>query len=280
VIRPLLADRRGWATFIGTPKGKNAFWQLWDEAAGDWFKVMLKASETGLIDSDELDAARRQMTDDQYAQEFECSFEAAIQGAYFGTEMRQAAEEKRIVGVPYEASSEVITAWDLGIGDSTAIWFAQVVGREIRLIDYYEARLAGPEHYIKVIREKPYTYSRHVLPHDADLSRLETGGKSLKEILWAMGLSVEIGTKLTKEEQIAHGRLLFPRIWIDKDKCEAGIGALASWHFAFDDQKQTLGRTPVHDWASHASDAFCLIGVMLREMVKSKKIVYPSMGYV
>lgn len=209
-----------------------------------------------------------------------CDFDAAVDNAVFGDQIYAMRQESRITRVPWEARSEVETYWDIGWDDQTAIWFVQQVGKEVRLIDYYESRLAGPEHYIKVLRERPYTYSRHVLPHDADLSRMETGGKSLKEIMWELGLSVEIGVKLTKEEQIAHARLLFPRVWIDKDKCEAGVGALASWHFAYDDAKQTLGRTPVHDWSSHASDAFCLIGAELRQVEKSKKLVYPSLGLV
>jgi hypothetical protein len=282
VIRPLLADRRGWATFIGTPKGKNAFWQLWDEAAGDWFKVMLKASETGLIDAAELDAARRQMTDDQYAQEFECSFEAAIQGAYFGTEMRQAAEEKRIVGVPYEASSEVITAWDLGIGDSTAIWFAQIVGREIRLIDYYEASGAGLDHYARMLREKPYLYGGHILPFDADKSELGTG-KTIREMLLGMSVKpISIAPKLSIDEGIQAARLFMRKCWFDEGKCKQGLEALRQYRREYDEKLKSFKQRPLHDWTSHAADAFRYLAVGLDKATpraNTRPIAYPKLSY-
>ena len=156
VIRPALADRRGSATFISTPKGKNEFWELWHEAQDDpnWFTAMRKASDTSILDQEELDEARRTMGDDRYEQEFECSFEAAIQGAFYAKEMKEATEDGRITRVPYDRAASVITAWDLGIGDSTAIWFAQFVGQEIRIIDYYENSGVGLDHYAKVLFDK------------------------------------------------------------------------------------------------------------------------------
>jgi phage terminase large subunit len=116
VIRPALADRRGSATFISTPKGKNEFWELWHEAQDDpnWFTAMLKASETSILDQEELDEARRTMGDDRYEQEFECSFEAAIRGAYYAQEMKDAGNDNRITRVPYDPALGVISAWDLG----------------------------------------------------------------------------------------------------------------------------------------------------------------------
>ncbi|NBT88821.1 MAG: hypothetical protein EBT51_11055, partial [Flavobacteriaceae bacterium] len=140
VIRPAIADRKGRATFIGTPKGKNEFWDIYNNAQGDpnWFTGMYKASETDILDEEELTEAKKAMGEDRYDQEFECSFEAAIQGAYYAQEMKTATSDKRITNVPYDPAASVVTAWDLGIGDSTSIWFAQFVGQEIRLIDYYE----------------------------------------------------------------------------------------------------------------------------------------------
>ena len=284
VIRPLLADRRGWATFIGTPRGKNQFWDVWDTAGNDdsWFRLMLKASDTGLIDAAELDAARRQMTDDQYAQEFECSFEAAIQGAYFGAEMRQAAEEKRITGVPYEASTEVVTAWDLGIGDSTAIWFAQVVGREIRLIDYYEASGVGLDHYARMLREKPYLYSGHILPHDADKSELGTG-KTIREMLLGMGVKpISIAPKLSIDEGIQAARLFSRKCWFDAVKCKQGLEALKQYRREYDEKLKSFKQRPLHDWTSHAADAFRYLAVGLDKAVpkaNNKAIAYPKLSY-
>jgi phage terminase large subunit len=169
VIRPALADRCGWAAFIGTPRGRNAFFDLWRRAQTEqgWFSLMLKASESGLIPREELDLARRDLTEDQYAQEFECSFEAAVIGAYYGALMRAAEADGRIAGVPYDPAALVWTAWDLGIRDATAIWFAQVVGREIRIIDYYEASGVDLGHYVREVRGNP-NYSGAAIPFGID----------------------------------------------------------------------------------------------------------------
>jgi phage terminase large subunit len=147
VVRPMLADRRGWATFIGTPKGKNEFFRLYQNARKDeaWFHMILKASESGIISPAELADLQREMGEDQYQQEFECSFEAAIKGAFYADEMRAMLAEGRIRPIKIETDVRVHTAWDLGVSDSTAIWFIQCVGRERRLVDYYEGSGVGNE---------------------------------------------------------------------------------------------------------------------------------------
>jgi len=148
VIRPAIVDRKGRATIIGTPKGKNEFWEMYDYAKShpEWWCRMLKASDTDILDADELEEAKRTMGEDRYEQEFECSFEAAIQGAYYAQEMKTATTTGRVTNVPYDPAVGVTTAWDLGIGDSTAIFFAQYVGQEIRIIDYYESSGDGLDH--------------------------------------------------------------------------------------------------------------------------------------
>jgi phage terminase large subunit len=165
IIRPALADRQGWAVFIGTPKGRNAFFELWrrSQAEEGWFSLMLKASETGLIPASELASARRDLTEEQYAQEFECSFDAAVVGSYYGKLMMRAEADGRIAPVPYDPAALVWTSWDLGIRDATAIWFAQVIGREIRIIDYYEAAGVDLGHYVREIAARPYVYAGHVV---------------------------------------------------------------------------------------------------------------------
>src|SRR5271170_5457448 len=150
VIRPMLADRQGWAVFIGTPRGRNSFWRAYDAAGQNgWFSAMLRASQTNLLSTEELEAARRDMTAEQYAQEFECSFDAAIVGSYYGREIAQAEREGRVRDLAIEPSIPLDCAWDLGIGDSTAIWFWQAVGGEIRILDFYEASGFGLAHYAK-----------------------------------------------------------------------------------------------------------------------------------
>ena len=176
VIRPALADRGGWAVFIGTPKGRNAFYEMWRKAQNEgWFHMMLKASETGLLSAAELALAAGDLSEEQYAQEFECSFEAAIVGAYYGKLMAAAERDQRISGVPHDPSALVWTSWDLGIRDATAIWFAQVIGREIHIIDYYEASGVDLGHYVRELNARPYAYAGHIVPHDARAKELGTG---------------------------------------------------------------------------------------------------------
>jgi phage terminase large subunit len=165
VIRPALADRGGWAIFIGTPMGRNSFWRLYEQAktAPDWRAALFRASATGVLPSAELAAAKRAMSASEYAQEFECSFDAAIRGAYYGTEIAAAEAAGRIARVAAEPRLPVHTAWDLGIGDATAIWFYQLAGREIRLIDYYENSGVGLDHYARELQRRGYVYGEHKL---------------------------------------------------------------------------------------------------------------------
>lgn len=267
IIRPALSDRQGWATWIGTPKGKNAFWELYDGALNkpDWYRAMLKASETGLVAESELSDARQSMTPDQYEQEFECSFEAAIQGAYYGKLMGAAERDSRIGRVPYAPQLPVWTAWDLGIGDSTSIWFCQQSGQEVRLIDHYETSGVGLDHYVKVLREKPYAYTEHILPHDAEAKDLGTG-RTRVETLASLGLSnVRVIPAQSVEDGINAARLLIPRCWFDAEKCKHGVEALRQYRTEFDEKTKTFRNRPLHDWTSHAADAFRYLALGLKQ---------------
>ena len=156
VIRPALSDRKGWAVFVGTPMGHNAFFDLYEQArsSDEWLTAVYRASETGLLDDEELDAARAMMSADQYAQEFECSWNANVPGSIYGKELEASVEAGRICNVPYDPSVPVDTWFDLGIGDSTAVWFTQSVGRAIHVIDFYENRNEGLPHYCHVLNSK------------------------------------------------------------------------------------------------------------------------------
>ena len=286
IIRPALADRQGWAVFIGTPKGRNAFFDLWRRAQSEpgWFSLMLKASETGLIAPEELALARRDLSEAQYAQEFECSFDAAVVGAYYGALMRQAESDGRITGVPYDPAALVWTAWDLGIRDATAIWFAQMVGREIRIIDYYEASGVDLGHYARALMAKPYAYAGHIVPHDAQAKELGTG-KSRLEVLAGLGLK---GITLAPMHRIEDGinavRVVIPRCWFEAKKCARGLDALRLYRAEHDDKLGVLRPHPVHDWTSHAADAFRYLAMTLdRQTATSgfhRRIDYPQHGVV
>lgn len=279
IIRPALADRQGWACWIGTPKGKNAFWEIWRDAqkGGDWYHLMLRASETGLVPAAELADARKSMTPDQYEQEFECSFDAAIVGAYYAKLISTAEAEKRITTVPWEPGILVHTAWDLGIGDSTAIWFCQQVGREVRLIDYYEASGVGLDHYAKILCEKPYVFGEHILPHDAEAKELGTG-KTRTETLRSLGIRGKVLPVQSVDDGINAVRMLLPKCWFDATKCERGLESLRQYRTDFDEKLKTFRPRPLHDWTSHAADAFRYLAQGLPGDAKPAKLKYEAKG--
>lgn len=268
IIRPMLADRGGWATFIGTPKGRNEFFALWQRAQADpaWYSVMLRASETGLLDAAELDDARATMTPEQYEQEFECSFEAAILGAYFGKEVADAERAGRITAVPYEPELPVHTAWDLGIGDSTAIWFFQVAGSEVRVIDHYESSGQGLKHYAAELGSRPYQYGNDYVPHDAKVRELGTG-RTRVETLIGMGRKPVLVPNHKVMDGINAARMTIPLCWFDAAKCADGIEALRQYRAEFDEKLRTFKDAPRHDWASHSADAYRYLAMAYREMV-------------
>ena len=263
VLRPSLTDRKGSCTFISTPKGKNEFWELYEYAKTDptWWSGMFKASQTDILDPEELEEAKITMGEDRYEQEFECSFEAAIVGAYYAMEMKTATQDNRITTVPYDPSVGVVTAWDLGIGDSTAIWFAQYVGQEIRVIDYYENSGVGLDHYAKELSSKNYHYMDHILPHDVQVKELGTG-KSRLETLHNLGIQdVTIAPKLAIEDGIQAARSMLNRCWFDEEKCNRGIEALRQYRREFDEKNKTWRGRPLHDWTSHGADAWRYLAV-------------------
>lgn len=258
VVRPALADRGGWALFIGTPNGRNQFYELWDYAQRDpeWFALMFKASETGIISPEELTASRRVMTEDEYAQEFECSFEASVRGAIYARELASARSAGRIARVPYDPILPVDTDWDLGVGDSTAIWFSQSLRTsEVRYIDYYEASGEGLPHYAQVLKSKGYAYGTHWAPFDIEVKELASG-KSRIETARSLGINFRIVPKVPLEDGIHAARMLFPRAWFDAEKCKAGIDALMGYRWDYNQRLGELKSVPVHDANSHGADGF------------------------
>ena len=277
ILRPALADRKGWAVFIGTPKGHNEFYEQREKARSEeeWFYGELKASETGIIAPDELADAKRLSTDDQYAQEFECSFDAAIQGAIFAKYIK----DEQVTNVQYDPRIPVHTSWDLGVGDSTAIWFWQVSGTEYRCIDFYEASGEGLGHYISVLQSKPYTYGKHLAPHDIEVREFTTGQTRL-ELASNLGVRFEVVKQHRLEEGINALRMILPMVWFDLKKCKQGLEALKFYRWRTNDRLGGFTTTPEHDWASHASDAARYFAMGFKQSVKQKPINYPSLGII
>ena len=263
VIRPALSDREGWAFFIGTPAGKNQFYDIVQHAKShpDWFFAEFKASQTGVLNPLELAAARADMTQDEYDQEYECSFEAAVKGAIYAAELQQMRTDGRMTRVPYEPLLPVDTDWDLGVGDATAIWFTQSLkSGEIRVIDYYESSGEGLPHYLKVLKDRPYTYGEHWAPHDIQVKEFASG-RSRLETARSLGLNFLVAPNVPIEDGIHAGRMLFPKCWFDEVKCKAGLEALQHYRRDYNTRLNEFKDAPVHDWASHAADAWRYLAV-------------------
>ena len=265
VIRPALSDRKGSCAFIGTPQGHNYFHELWEAAASTpgWARRMYKASETGILDEEELTAARATMTEDQFAQEFECSWVANVPGSVYGRELQEADDAGRICSVPHVKEHKVDTYWDLGMHDYTAIWFVQQVGRgEVHVIDFYQNQGEGLPHYINTLQERGYVYGNHYGPHDLEVRELGTG-KSRREAAYSLGLNFRVVPRLPLEDGIHAARLLIPRCYFDRDNCRPGIEALRHYHRAYNERTRQFRDQPVHDWSSHAADAWRTVAVGL-----------------
>lgn len=264
IILPALSDRQGWLDLSGTPKGwGNLLGETYKRAKDDpeWFVQVIKASQTGIIAPDELERLRRSMPVNEYEQEFECSFDAAITGAYYAEAIRRLETSGGVCAVPYDPMYRVHTVWDLGISDSMSIWFYQVVGREIRVIDYYEAAGFGLEHYASILTQKGYSYGQHFGPHDIEVREIGTG-KSRREVAMGMGLRFDVLANLPVKDGIDAARMTIPRCVFDAKKTAIGLDALRQYREKVD-EKRGISLGPLHDWSSHAADSFRYLALSL-----------------
>jgi len=273
-IRPILAENGGWALFNYTPRGKNHGYTLYEMAKKNpkWFVEMLTVDDTKAIGQEVIEEERASgMEEDLIQQEYYCSFEAAIQGAYYSKQFKKIDEDKRICRVPYEEVLSVDTYWDLGVGDSTAIWFVQKYNNEFRFIDYLEATGEGLAYYAKELQDRGYIYGKHYAPHDISVKELGSGATRL-ETARSIGLRFETrreGDKehsavpmLSVDDGINASRMILSKCWFDELKCEKGINALRSYHKDWDERLKQYRSYPEHDWSSHGSDAFRYFAVM------------------
>jgi hypothetical protein len=265
ILRPALADRLGWALFIGTPKGNNHFKDLRDRAekTEDWALVEFKASQTQIIPEKELWSSRQEMGEDKYQQEFECSFSAAVEGSYFGQIINDLEAKSRITTIDRDDLCKSFVAWDLGMGDSTCLWVAQLAGKEVRLIDCIENHGVGLDWYVSWLRENKYEGFAQILPHDVEVRELGTG-KSRKEVLNEAGLEITVAPRLSVADGIQAVRRLLPRCWFDH-KTKPGLDAIRNYRREYNEKQQVFYDKPLHDWSSHYSDAFRYLAIGLDE---------------
>lgn len=257
IIRPSLADRKGYCLFIGTPKGNNHFKDLYDRADKEegWAALQFRASETNLIDEEELQSARKEMGDDKFNQEFECSFNAAVEGSYYGKIIGELEEKNRMCEITRDDLCQTYVAWDLGMGDSSALWVAQNAGQEVRLMDYVENHGQGLDWYVNWLKDNKWETAEQLLPHDVAVRELGTG-KSRLEVLRESGLNVKVLPRLSVDDGIQSVRRLLPRCWFNIPQVKQGLDCLRNYRREHDEKRNVFFDKPLHDWASHGSDSF------------------------
>jgi len=312
-LKPILDENGGWAMFITTPRGKNHAHAMLQMALRNpkWFAEVSNVLKTGRFSKSELEEQREEYRamygkdqgDAMFEQELMCSFEAAILGAYYGLEMADAQREGRIGSVPHDPSLPVFTAWDIGRTDDTSIWFYQVAWGEIRVIDHFKASGKDPKHYAEachgreiIVEEhgengKPvkwhlgapipesahriaYRYGLHWLPHDAKPKTFASPRSGLEQ-LRDFGIKAKITPKLSVQDGIMSARATLPHCWFDEERCDFGIESLRNYRREWDDEAKIFTDNPVHDWTSHASDAFRYLSLVWRNPESEKPVEKP-----
>lgn len=278
VVLPTLADRRGWAVFIGTAKGKNHFYKAHTRAKleENWYAMTLPASVSGILNAEELSEMRAQMTDAEYRQEMECDFDAAIEGTFYADQI----QELEMIGQissdagKYNPRQKVYVAADLGFSDSTAFWFWQPRADGFAIINYYENQGMKLPHYLKMLDACGYDYHTIYLPHDAKAETLQTSRSTVEQVqdhFHKTETRIDLVPKLAVQHGIDAARLILPQCYFNQVKCFAGIEALRAYRRKFDEVKKVFDDKPLHDWASDGADAFRYFALSCRGLPEKKK---------
>lgn len=286
-IRPILAENNGWAVFLYTPRGRNHAWQLHQlaEKSEDWFTEVLTVENTGALRLEAIEAERTSgMSDEMVQQEFFCSYNAPMFGAYYGVALDQVRQQGRICKVPYDPALATHTFWDLGIEDYTAIWFVQFAGVEKHIVDYYEMSGEGLAHYARVLRDKEkehnLVWGEHWAPHDivarelgSGMSRLETARElGVNFRIVKLGSYERRGGGLLITEGIEAGRNLLSSCWFDEERCFLGLSRLSNYRKEWNDKHQCFHDRPFRDINTHGADAFRTFAMALKLGAGGRKI--------
>lgn len=278
IIRPALSNKRGWAIFIGTPKGENHFSDIYKIAvkneSGDWYSAIFRASQTKVLPDPELRAMRAEMSDEEWEQEMECSFAAALTGAYWGKQIAEVEKKARVCLLDHDPALTVDTFWDLGISDTMTCWFVQQSRMEVRIIDYYEASGEGLEFYglmLKKDHRRIYNYNEHHWPHDGNSRDLSTGRERSTTFRGLITGRLVVHKKYDVADSINASRRLLARCWFDSEKTFRGLECLKNYQKRYDAKNKIWLDGPLHNWASHGSDSFRLMGMALRPDTSAQK---------
>lgn len=291
IILPTLADRKGWAVFIGTFKGKNHFYKIWRRSQGldlaegenpeyfrqNWYSCIGRASETGILSADELVLQKMEQDEEEYQQEFECNPNAAVKGTYYSKLLAQLEDHINSRRAEWDPELPVSVFSDLGVSDSTALWFTQARPDGHAIIDYEEESGKGLEYYYDLLHNKPYAYDRIHVPHDARARTLQTGRSTLQLFVahdeekpfrrftkTDSGNFIAVVPKLDVQDGINAVRAILPKCWFSP-KAEEGVECLRAYKRTWNEDKQVFADDPYHDWASNGSDAFRYFALTARD---------------
>ena len=298
-LRPILLENNGWALFITTPRGRNHAATLFENASHDpnWFAQKLTVDETGIFIKDQLAHEERELCNEHgetvgkslFRQEYYCSFDAAILGSIYGEWIERAESEGRIRPSLFDPDLQVYTAWDLGYGDATAVWFYQLANNEVRFIDYWQDTQRDAQQCCEALygrsinvsqlnpdtsavtkwtfggeneykHRQAYRYERHHQPHDAAYKLQSARGRSFAQQCYEFGVKAVVIQPTNQETAIQATRKLFPQYWFDSERCKEGLNVLKNYQFEYDEDHKIFRKAPLHNWASHGSKALEIVG--------------------
>jgi hypothetical protein len=257
VIRPTLLDRRGYAIWIGTPKGRNEFYLLYETRKNDdeWFTCHLTVDDTGIIAKKEIEDSKKTMSQEEYMQELYCSFNSSAKGAVYALELARAISDNRISAISWQRDYKVYTVWDIGVGPAMAIGFYQRFNGMVRMIDFWQGtENDGIDQAVSAVKRKEYNYGTHFAPHDINTRETSTG-KTRIDYARDLGLSFNIiDSKIGVDNGIQTGKFMFDRLMVDKEKCALWISAISEYKREWDEKGNMFKEIPSHNWTSHAAD--------------------------
>lgn len=270
IIRPALSDRKGWCVWIGTPKGRDAFYRVWQQGttSDDWFTMRLPASQSGLLPAEELESAKKQMLTSKgsYDREYECSFETPVQGAVYGDLIADLRQKKRVISFERDMEAPVFATWDVGWNDSMSVWLFQVVGLDIRVIWHTRKQFHTAAQMFEILFATGIPISGHLVPHDAGHKAPGEGKNFIDYMKQAGFLNIITIRRITKIwDGINAARALLPRCWFNVPVCSLGLEAMEAYHTKDTTDGSAIQREPVHDWSSHDASAFRYIAEALQE---------------
>jgi phage terminase large subunit len=270
IIFPMINANNWWVTWIWTPKWKNAFYKLFERAKKDdrFYTMLLKHKDTWLLTEEQIEDAKKEMSEEEFEQEYNCSFDAFMRWAVYWKELQQAFKDGRVTKWIFNENVQVDTFWDLWISDAMTILFVQVVWSEIRIIDSYKNTWYWLDHYAWIVLNKPYKYKKHYFPHDIQhrevttwMSRLETAIK----LLWN---NCDVVPLNSIESWINAGRMIFKHIIINEE-LEEFINDLSLYQYEYNETRWEFTTTPKHDWTSHYADAFRYLATIYELLIRT-----------